>query len=66
MNDQHFVLCHYHYQLKEVSGPVSASHEVPRRIITQFGPGEGLRVRVLDVGIGNLVPTCRPMDLHTK
>jgi hypothetical protein len=66
VDDQHAVVDLHRYQLEEVSGPVSAGHEVTRRIVTEFGPGDGVRVGVLDVGIEDLMPTGRAMDLHTQ
>lgn len=58
--DQHIVLEVEHHELEKVSGSVRSRREVARRIVIKFGPGDG----VLDVGIRDLLPTCRAMDLH--
>jgi len=66
VDDQHAIVDLHRYQLEEVSGPVSACHEVARRIATEFGPGDGVRVGVRDVDIEDLMPAGRTMDLHTQ
>jgi hypothetical protein len=52
-------------QLQEVPSSVGTRQNVTRRVLTKFGPGDGVLEGVSDVVVRDLVPTRRTMDVHT-
>lgn len=64
MDHKHVVLDLYHNQLQQIPGAVGTSDEVPQRILTEFDPGDGVPVGVVDIVVRNLVSASRLMDLN--
>jgi hypothetical protein len=56
VDHKHLTLDVHDDQLQEVSSSVGAGDEVTRRVITKFGPSDGVLVGMSDVVIRDLVP----------
>jgi hypothetical protein len=65
VDHQLVALCFHDDELKEVPGMVRADDEVPRRVVSELGPGESVLEGVFDVLVGDAVSARCSVDLHT-